>query len=100
MGWKTWSPHSSARSTAVRCCGSAGSSGGSGTSRSMRSRIAREPTSFSPSSKRTAGTVRVPKRMRCSAACSGGGSSTTWCSMPFSSSARCTVAQGCEPWTT
>jgi hypothetical protein len=39
--------------------------------------MAREPTSFSPESSFKAGTVRVPKRRRCTAACSGGGSSTT-----------------------
>jgi hypothetical protein len=39
--------------------------------------MAREPEIFSPDSSIRPGTVRAPKRMRWSAACMGGRSSTT-----------------------
>ena len=78
---------------------SAGYSGGSGTSPSRRRRIAREPTSFVAVERDRRNRPRA-ERSRWSAACIGGGSSTTSYGMPLSSSARSTAAHGCEPWTT
>jgi hypothetical protein len=62
--------------------------------------IVREPESFSPDSSTSPGTVRAPKRRRCNAACSGGGSSTTLYDTALMSIARATAAHGWEPCTT
>lgn len=62
--------------------------------------IAREPCTFSPPSKRSAGTDRFGKRSRVSSAWVGINISTVSYGIDFSSSAFFTASQGCDECTT
>ena len=86
----------SACSTSRRSRPSAGSNGGSGARRSSARTISREPSTFSPSSNTTPGTVGRPKRRRCCSFATTGIMSTRSKSTPFSRSAASMAAHGCE----
>jgi hypothetical protein len=95
-GCSTSSPQRSACSTSRRSRPSAGSSGGSGARCSSERTISREPSTFSPSSKVTAGTVEPPKRLRCWSLATTGIMSTRSYATPFNCSATSIAAHGCE----